>query len=157
MSLLERDLSAPGSWSGSLPVTSRYSYGLAGERFFRAIKDEGRLYGTHCPKCHRTYVPATSFCERCLSELNEWIDVGLAGEVHTFTLLYVNLDGTPRQTPEIVAFIHIEDGGLVHRISEIQPEELEIDHKVEAVLKPQAERSGSILDIRYFKPVHRQE
>ncbi len=46
MTLLERDPKAPTAWVGNLPVTNRYTYGLAGERFFRAIKDEGKIFGT---------------------------------------------------------------------------------------------------------------
>ena len=58
MALLERDPRAPAAWHGDLPVTSRYTAGLAGERFFRAIKDEGRILGTLCTECDITYVPA---------------------------------------------------------------------------------------------------
>ncbi len=152
MTLLERDKNAPQAWLGNLPVTSRYTYGLAGEKFFRAIKDEGKILGTHCPKCERTYVPAALFCERCLSELDEWIDVGTIGELHTFTLLYENLDGSPRETPEMVAFVKFGDGGLVHRLGEVEPEAVEIGMVVEAVFKPSPEREGSILDILHFAP-----
>jgi uncharacterized OB-fold protein len=154
MSLIEGNPHAPGAWVGNLPVTSRYTFGLAGERFFRAIKDEGRIFGTHCPKCNHTYVPAASFCERCLSELTDWIDVGTVGEVYTFTLLYENYDGSRREIPEIVAFIRFGDGGLVHRLAEADPDAIEIGTHAEAVFKPQAERTGSILDILYFKPLH---
>jgi len=83
MTLLHRDQNAPKAWLGSLPVTSRYTFGVAGERFFRAIKDQGKILGTHCAKCNHIYVPAVIFCERCLSDLDEWIDVGLIGDVHT--------------------------------------------------------------------------
>ena len=38
MTLLKRDPNAPVSWQGELPVTNRYTYGLAGEKFFRALK-----------------------------------------------------------------------------------------------------------------------
>ena len=62
MTLLERDKNAPQAWHGSLPVPSRYTYGLAGERFFRALKDEGKIMGSYCPDCDHTYVPATIFC-----------------------------------------------------------------------------------------------
>jgi hypothetical protein len=137
---------------GNLPVTSRYTFGLAGERFFRAIKDEGRILGTRCPHCQVTYVPAVAFCERCLAELDEWVDVGVTGEVHTFTLLYMNYDGSPRDTPEVIAFVRLGDGGLVHRLGGVEPSEVEIDMIVEAVFKPKAERTGSILDIAYFRP-----
>jgi uncharacterized OB-fold protein len=152
MSLLERDPNAPVAWKGDLPVTSRYTYGLAGERFFREIKDEGRIYGTRCSDCDILYVPATSFCERCLRELSEWVDVGVTGEVVTFTLLYENYDGSYRDTPEIVAFIRLGDGGLIHRLGDLQPEEVEIGMQVTALFKPNKERSGSILDIEHFIP-----
>lgn len=153
MSILERDRHAPQAWSGSLPVTSRYTFGLAGERFFRAIQDEGRILGSYCPCCEHTYVPATLFCERCLEELRNWVDVGTKGEVHTFTLLFKNYDGSTRETPELVAYIRFGDGGLVHRLGEVEPESVFIGMQVEAVFKPKEERSGSIQDIRYFKPV----
>jgi uncharacterized OB-fold protein len=153
MTLLERDSNAPTAWHGNLPVTSRYTFGLAGERFFRALKDEGKIYGAHCPKCERTYVPATLFCERCLSELDEWVDLGIQGKVHTFTLLYENYDGSPRTEPELVALIEFGDGGIVHRLGGIDPEDVEIGMQVEAVFKDQEDREGSILDIVYFKPI----
>jgi len=153
MTLLERDRSAPSAWLGELPVTSRYTYGLAGERFFRTIKDEGKLLGTHCSNCERTYIPAALFCERCLAQLDEWVDVGTTGEVHTFTLLYENYDGSPREDPEIVVFVELADGGLIHRLDEVDPEDVVIGMQVEAVFKPKAERVGSILDISHFKPV----
>jgi uncharacterized OB-fold protein len=152
MTLLEPEKNAPQAWYGNLPVTSRYTFGLAGEKFFRAIKDEGKIMGTHCSKCTRTYVPATLFCERCLSELDEWIDVGASGEIYTFTLLYQNYDGSPRDTPEIVAFVKIGDGGIVHRLGEIQLDDIKIGIQVEAVFRPVNERTGAITDIAYFKP-----
>jgi len=153
MTLLKRDPNAPITWQGELPVTNRYTLGLAGEKFFRTLKDEGHILGTHCPHCDVTYVPATIFCERCLANLDEWVDVGTSGEVDTFTLLHVNLDGSPRQQPEIIAFVRFADGGLLHRLGEIDLDQLEIGLLVQAVFKPSSERVGSILDIDYFKPV----
>ncbi len=135
-----------------MPVTSRYTAGLAGERFFRALKDEGKILGSRCEACETTYVPARQFCERCMDELDDWIDVGTRGEVHTFTLLYRNVDGGLREEPEVVAFVRIGDGGIVHRMGEVSPEEVSIGMAVEAVLKPQPEREGSILDVLHFKP-----
>ena len=152
MSTLKRDHQEPHAWEGSLPVTSRYTYGLAGERFFRAIEDEGRILGSVCPKCQVTYVPGRAFCERCLGELDEWVDVGTQGEVHTFTVLHVAYDGSPLETPEIVAFVSLGDGGLVHRLGEAAAEDVFIGLLVEAVFKPLAEREGSIEDIVYFRP-----
>ncbi|HZD56151.1 MAG TPA: Zn-ribbon domain-containing OB-fold protein [Anaerolineales bacterium] len=153
MSLLERDPHIPFAWQDNMPVASRYTAGVAGERFFRAIKDEGRILGTYCPACDHTYVPAALFCERCLDELDEWVDMGTTGEVFTYTLLYESYDGTSREDPEIVAFIRMGDGGLIHRLGEVDPDAISIGMQVEAVFKPAGERQGNIQDISHFKPV----
>jgi uncharacterized OB-fold protein len=153
MTLLHRDPNAPAAWKGELPVTNRYTYGLAGEKFFRTLKDEGRILGTHCPNCDVTYVPGAVFCERCLGKLDEWLDVGLQGEVITFTYLHVNFDGSPRTEPEVIAFVRFGDGGIIHRLGGVDPEDIKIGMTVQAVLKPAPDRTGSILDIEYFKPV----
>jgi uncharacterized OB-fold protein len=93
------------------------------------------------------------FCERCLAELDTWIDVGTSGEVHTFTLLYEDLDGNRKKDPEIIAFIRLGDGGLVHRLGEISLDEISIGLRVEAVFKSKTDREGSIHDITHFRPV----
>jgi len=153
MTLLQRNPNAPVSWQGDLPIVNRYTYGLAGEKFFRTIKDEGRILGTYCPECVHTYVPATVFCERCLGKLDTWVDVGIKGEVVTFTFLNVNYDGSSLEKPEIIAFVRFADGGLVHHLGEVELDQVEIGMSVEAVFKPKTKRIGSILDIKYFKPV----
>jgi uncharacterized OB-fold protein len=153
MTLLERDARAPDNWQGTLPVTNRYTYGLAGERFFRALQEQGKILGTYCSSCDHTYVPAQIYCERCLAELTDWRDMGLVGQVHSFTLLYVNLDGSPKSEPEIIAFVRMGDGGLIHRLGNISIEDISIGIHVKAVFRPQSERQGSILDINFFEPV----
>ena len=153
MSYTGQILPANKAWLGSLPVGNRYTYGIAGEKFFRKIKDEGKFYGTNCPKCNHLYVPAVLYCERCFSELTEWVDVGIEGEVHSYTFLYVDLDGNRVDVPLIVAFVKIGDGGIIHLINEASMEEVKIGMKVVAVIKPISERIGSITDILYFKPI----
>jgi hypothetical protein len=142
------------AWRGKIPITSRYSAGIAGERFFRAIKDEARILGTHCRACDLVYVPAAMFCERCFAELDEWVEVAGRGRVFTFTVLTRDLDDRPLDEPAVLAYVRLEgaDGGLVHYLSEVDPEAVEVGMPVEAVFKKTAEREGSILDIRYFKP-----
>ena len=143
------------AWQGDIPITSRYSAGLAGERFFREIKDHARFVGTHCESCGLIYVPATLFCERCFAELDEWVEVPNRGHVFTFTVLHRDLDEQPLDPPAILAYVKLEDsdGGLVHYLDEVDDACLCIGLEVEAVFKPAAEREGNILDIKYFRPV----
>jgi uncharacterized OB-fold protein len=159
MPILDRldHLHRAGAIEGDLPFTSLYTVGIAGERFLRAIKDEGKILGTHCPQCDVAYVPGRLYCEQCFAHLDDetWFDAGVTGHVHTFTVMHIGLDGKPLETPRILAFVEIgeTDGGLVHDLGEISPEELFIGIPVEAVFKPPQERTGSITDILYFKPV----
>ena len=143
------------AWKGDIPITSRYTAGIAGERFFREIKDNARILGTRCESCGLTYVPATMFCERCFAGLDEWVEVQSRGEVFTYTVLYRDLDEKPLDPPAILAYVKLEgaDGGLVHYLGETDPESVHIGMEVEAVFKDAAEREGSILDIVHFRPV----
>lgn len=152
MSLLPRGPSAPEAWRGSMPVSSRYTHGIAGERFFRALKDEGKILGARCERCDVTYVPARQFCERCMDKLDDWFDAGMEGEVYAFTRLGVGPDDSTLSQPDLIAFVRIADGGIVHRLGEIEPEDVRIGMQVEAVLRAPEEREGSILDIQHFKP-----
>lgn len=141
---------------GDLPFYSVYTVGIAGERFFRALKDKGEISGTHCTQCDVGYVPGRLYCERCFAHLDDetWFDAGTLGNVHTFTVMHIDLDGTPLETPRLLAFIEIgdSDGGLVHNLAEVDPGKAFIGMKVEAVFKPPQERVGSITDILYFRP-----
>lgn len=143
----------PIHYEGLFPVTNRYTFGIAGEKFFRALKEDGVILGTHCPSCNKLYVPGITFCSECLLELEEWRVIENIGSVLTYTILYKNLDGTTRPEPEIVAFIRMGDGGLIHRLAEIDPNSVTIGMQVAAVIKEPDERIGSILDIHYFKPI----
>ena len=132
----------------------QYTYGIAGERFFREIKDNGKLMGARCKKCHLLYMPPRIYCERCFSELEEWCEIEGKGRIHTYTVAYVDLDDMRLTEPVLLALVKFSGvyGGLVHRLGEVEPEEIEIGMPVEIVLKPKEERIGSILDIEYFKP-----
>jgi len=75
--------------------------------------------------------------------------------VHTFTVSHVDLDGNRLREPLVVALVKFAGihGGLVHRLGEVEPEEVSINMPLEVVLKPKAKRIGSILDIKYFRPI----
>jgi uncharacterized OB-fold protein len=157
MAILEKvdKLHQAVAWRGDMPITSRYTAGLAGEKFFREIKDNARIVGTRCKNCELIYVPAMMFCERCFAELDEWVEVANRGTVFTYTVLYRDLDDQLMDPPAILAYVKLEGstGGLVHYLDEIDPNAVYIGLEVEPVFKDAAEREGSILDIEYFRPV----
>ena len=140
----------------SLPTHYRYTAGVAGQRFLAALRDEGILYGTRCDKCDYTYLPARMYCERCFAALPEsaWVKVGPGGTLISFTVVHIDLDGKPLAAPRRLGLIRLDgaDGHLVHDLGELSAQAPRVGARVTAVLKPKTHRSGSILDIRHFKP-----
>ncbi len=142
-------------WQGQIPMSYVYTVGRAGEKFFREIMN-GKIFGARCDSCKVTYVPPRIYCEKCFARLEDrYTEVGMKGTVHTFTHCFEAYDGAKKEAPSILAMVRIDgtEGGLVHWLGEVDFEKVYIGMAVEAVLKSPNEREGSILDIKYFKPI----
>jgi hypothetical protein len=139
-------------WDGEFPVRHRYTPGVAGTAFFTALRDRGVLLGSRCEACSYTYVPARLFCERCFAELAADTEVGPGGELVSFTIGFVGLDGEPLEDPETIGLVRLDgaDSVLVHRVLDAD-EPLEIGERLEVVLRPEGEREGTIVDIEGFR------
>ncbi|MDO8056522.1 MAG: Zn-ribbon domain-containing OB-fold protein [Candidatus Hermodarchaeota archaeon] len=140
---------------GDMECDYIYTAGIAGERFYIALRDEGKLLATHCKKCNHTFMPPRMYCDLCFGELTEYKQVPPRGIIESYTITYDSRDGEPLAEPLVLAFIKIDetDGGLIHTVSQIQPHSLKIGTKVEAVFEDKAKRKGALTDIRYFKPI----
>jgi hypothetical protein len=139
---------------GAIPVRHRYTAGVAGDRFFRALRDRGEILATPCTACGVTYVPGRMFCERCFAALEDWVRVGPGGTLESFTAVHLNLDGERLGEPAWVGLVMLDGATTVlpHRL-EPNGTEPRIGSRVEAMIEPKAKRSGSINDIRGFKLV----
>ena len=143
------------NWQGQIPMSYVYTVGRAGEKFFLELIN-GKMFGARCDSCQITYVPQRTYCEKCFARLEDhYTEVGMKGTVHTFTQCFETYDGTKKEAPSIVAMVRIDgtEGGLVHWLGEVDFEAVYIGMAVEAILKPKREREGSILDIKYFRPL----
>jgi acetyl-CoA C-acetyltransferase len=134
---------------------ARYSWdaGVAVGRFLDGLR-AGKILGRECRRCERVLVPPRMFCERCFRETDAWIEVEHSGTVQTYSICHVSWDMQPLDPPEIPAVISIDgsDGGFLHMLGEVDPDEVRIGMEVEAVWRPVGERTGSILDIAHFRP-----
>jgi len=137
-------------------IKYEWSGGIAISRFMQGLK-EGKILGVKCPQCKRILVPPRIFCERCFIELTEWVELSPRGKINTFSIAYIDTNALPVSTPQINAVIDLDDArgviGIFHIIGEAKPEEIYVGMPVEAVFRPAEERTGSILDIKYFRPV----
>ena len=157
MTFLERttDVKRLRHWGIDMSVDYIYTSGVAGERFFRALRDEGRILAVHCPVCRANQLPPRMFCERCFTELSDYVDVPSEGRVAAVTVARVDRRGNPLPTPEVYAFVTfkgIQQGGLIHRLL-VTPEAAKTGMVVRVRLKPAEARTGTILDIEGFEPV----
>jgi uncharacterized protein len=137
---------------GAIPVRHQYTAGVAGDRFFTALRDEGLILATPCAACGVVYVPGRMFCERCFAALADWVPVGPGGSLQSFTSVHIDLDGRPLAEPQWIGLVALDGATtvLVHRL-EVNGFGPVIGARVEAVLEPKRRRAGSINDIRAFR------
>ena len=129
--------------------------GVAISRYIRELKN-GKIIGRKCDGCRKVLVPPRMHCEWCWRPTDSWEFVKDTGIVNTFSLCYITWNMIKLKDPEIPAVIEIDGAapghGIMHKIGGVDPKKVKIGMKVKAVWKPKEERTGSILDIMYWKP-----
>jgi acetyl-CoA C-acetyltransferase len=145
--------SATGAVDHAVDARYEWDAGVAIGRYLDGLR-AGRILGRECRGCQRVLVPPRMFCERCFRSTDAWVEVEQTGVVQTFSICHVRWDMEPLAEPELPAVVSIDgsDGGFLHKLGEIAPEDVRIGMAVEAVWRPEAERTGSILDVAYFRP-----
>jgi len=97
------------------------------------------------------------FCETCFCPTDRWVPLEDTGTVLTFSRCYVTWDMVRLEKPQIPAVIEIDGAspgmGIMHMLGEVDPDAVEIGMRVAAVWKPTEERTGSVNDIAYFRPL----
>jgi uncharacterized OB-fold protein len=141
--------------------------GVAIGSYLAGLK-KGVILGSSCSHCHKIVVPPRTVCEWCFRPMDEYVQVQDTGIVNTFSLCYVTWDVQRIKEPEIPAVIQLDGastlsdtsvimGGIMHKLGEVDPKKVEIGMRVKAVWKPETERTGSVTDILYFKPIKDRE
>ncbi len=155
MTFLERTTDARRyrAWEGNMEADYIYTSGVAGERFFVALRDEGRLLATRCTACGLDYLPPRIFCEACFAELSEYVPVPPDGRVASLTVAHQDRSGRPIPPPQAWAFVTFPGvrGGLLHRLL-ASPDAVRPGMRVRLRFRPRESRTGTIADIEGFEP-----
>ena len=109
-------------WPGSIPISHRYTAGLAGERFFRALAERGVFLATRCPRCSVVSCPPVAFCERCLGATEEELEVGPSATLESFTVVRIGFDGEPLAAPVVVGLtlsVRVMRESVTHSMLEV--------------------------------------
>lgn len=134
-----------------------WSAGIAMSRFLEGLK-KGKIVGATCKKCGRIMVPPRAFCEQCFKPVDGYINIKDTGTINTYSVSYVAGDASRIKEPILVAIIDLDGAsegmGILHILGEIDDwKQIKFGMKVKAVWKPSEERTGSIKDIKYFRPL----
>ena len=134
-------------------IPQRTTVGTTGSKFLMELRDNKRIMGIKCPACNLIYMPPRSTCPTCFSQLEQWVELNGKGTLITYTVVHYQEEYHPVEPPLVYGIIQLDgaDTGLPHLLAEVDFENIRIGMRVEAVFKE--EREGSILDIKYFKPL----
>ena len=140
-------------YHGKIYIPNTYTAGAVGSRFLIELRDNKKIMGTKCPACDKVYVPARSVCKYCYAQLDRWVEVSDTGTLVTYTVAGQRNGVQPVDPPIIYGIIQLDGAStsIVHMLSEVDFEKLVIGMRVKAVFAEK--RVGSILDIKYFKPL----
>jgi uncharacterized OB-fold protein len=130
--------------------------GVAVGRFLAGLK-EGKILAIQCPQCSRILVPPRMVCEHCFVPTSHWVELPGSGTVKTFSITSVTWDMQRLDKPLIPAVIDLDGASpgmaIMHLLDDVDPDDVRIGLRVEAVWRPADEREAAITDIRYFRPI----
>jgi uncharacterized OB-fold protein len=143
----------PRVYESRIKVPYTWQAGETASRFLLALKDEKKVLGKKCSKCSKVLVPPRKGCPYCFVETGDWVEVSDEGVVETFTVVRRDTGIVPMKPPFAYAVIRLDgaDTGLVHLLGEVEPGAVRSGMRVKAVFAE--ERTGKMLDVKYFKPV----
>ena len=137
-----------------------WSAGEAMSRFLAELQ-RGRLIGRRCDGCKRVLFPPRMFCEECFRPTDAWVYVRDTGAIETFSVSYLDTDARRIAEPILVGVVSIDGAapkmGIMHYFGEMTKDDIRIGMRVKAVWRPPEERTGSVLDIRHFRPLREGE
>ncbi len=132
-----------------------YHAGFYYSRFLKELRDNKRIIGVKCPKCHKIYVPPRIVCRDCFVKMEEFVPVSDKGTLLAFTITkfsYIDTTtGEPKKIPFTAAFIKLDgaDSNIVHRLNETDEKKIKAGLRLQAVFSNN--RTGDYFhDIEHF-------
>jgi len=76
-------------------ITYDHALGEIASFFYTQIRDNTRIYGRRCAKSGKVLVPPRAFSDETLEPTTEWVEVGPAGRIEAFTMVYERFNNLP--------------------------------------------------------------
>jgi uncharacterized OB-fold protein len=135
-----------GYFEGEIPMKYRYTMGVAGEKFYRAVMN-GKLTASVAKGSGTVYCPPRIFCEDSFEAIDDIIELSGAGTLESFTFSFEDLHGDS-QDPVIIALVKFDGADTATPVKmQAELDEPFIGMRVEAKFLAKNKRAGSINDI----------
>lgn len=139
----------------TIPVSLHFTHTASSEetKFLRALK-EGRVVGQRCPVCEKVYVPPRGACPVDGVPTRDEVELPSTGTVTTYCIVNVPFLGQRIVPPYVSAYVLLDGADIAfqHIILEIDPAEIRMGLRVEAVWKDPSEWGYTLENIDHFRP-----
>ena len=138
------------------PASIAYTYtpGTALSTYLRAMKEK-RILGDVCPVTGQVFVPPRGISPMAGALTDGFVDLADRGYVESFCVTRVPLPSRPELDPPFVSAWVLLDGasvGFLGLVMGIEPDEVKIGLRVEAIWKPDDELVESAENILGWRP-----
>ena len=137
------------------PLRLDYTYtaGGASSRFLLGIQEK-RILGQRCPQCQKVYVPPRGACPTDGVPTTDEVELAHTATVTTFCVVNVQFHGQGMDVPYVSAQILLDgaDTTMMGLVQEIDPDDVRMGLRVEAVWVDDDQLGTTLENIRWFRP-----
>lgn len=136
-----------------IEVEIQHSASRPESAYLRALQ-EGRLVGARRGPDGPVYFPAREADPKTGQTLDELVELPDKGIVTTFAVINIPFAGQRIKPPYVAAYVLLDGADIpfLHLVTDIDPADVRMGMRVEAVWKPREEWGPGIDNIDYFRP-----
>lgn len=134
-------------------IEIQHTASLPESKFLRAL-EEGKLLAARTGKDGKVYFPPKEADPATGQELTEYLELSDKGTVTTYAIINIPFPGQRIKPPYVAAYVLLDGADIpfLHLVTEIEPADVRMGMRVEAVWKPREEWGLGIDNIDYFRP-----
>jgi uncharacterized OB-fold protein len=134
-------------------IEIQHTASLPETTFLKAL-EEGKLLGARTGDNGKVYFPPKEADPATGLELDQFVELPDKGTVTTFAIINIPFSGQRIKPPYVAAYVLLDGADIpfLHLVTEIDPADVRMGMRVQAVWKPREEWGLGIDNIDYFRP-----
>ncbi len=134
-------------------IEIQHTASLPETKFLKAL-EEGKLLGARTGDNGKVYFPPKEADPATGLELDQFVELPDKGTVTTFAIINIPFSGQRIKPPYVAAYVLLDGADIpfLHLVTEIDPADVRMGMRVQAVWKPREEWGLGIDNIDHFRP-----